>query len=230
MEIVQERLEREFDLDLIASAPSVEYLVTLTDGRGEVRVDNPAELPGPSDIEQIAEPWVRVKIVTPNTYIGTLMELAKLRRGAFQSMEYLDQTRVLMQFELPLAEVIVDFYDQLKSRTQGYASMDYEEIGYRPERLVKLEILVNGEPVDALSMIVHREDAQAQGRDARRAAQEADPAPDVRGAHPGRHRRAPWSLARPSARCARTCSRSATVATSRASASCSRSSARASSA
>jgi GTP-binding protein LepA len=164
MEIVQERLEREFDLDLIASAPSVEYVVTLTNGRGEVRVDNPAELPGPSDIEQIAEPWVRVKLVTPNTYIGTLMELAKLRRGAFQSMEYLDQARVLMQLELPLAEVIVDFYDQLKSRTQGYASMDYEEIGYRPERLVKLEILVNGEPVDALSMIVHREDAQAQGR------------------------------------------------------------------
>ncbi len=164
MEIVQERLEREFDLDLIASAPSVEYLVTLTHGRGEVRIDNPAELPAPSDIEQIAEPWVRVKIVTPNTYIGALMELAKLRRGAFQSLEYLDQTRVLMQFELPLAEVIVDFYDQLKSRTQGYASLDYEEIGYRPERLVKLEILVNGEPVDALSMIVHREDAQAQGR------------------------------------------------------------------
>jgi GTP-binding protein LepA len=164
MEIVQERLEREFGLELIASAPSVEYLVTLTGGRGELRVDNPAELPGPSEIEQIAEPWVRVKIVTPNTYIGTLMELAKLRRGTFQSMEYLDQVRVLMQFEFPLAEVIVDFYDQLKSRTQGYASMDYEEVGYRPERLVKLEILVNGEPVDALSMIVHREDAQAQGR------------------------------------------------------------------
>ncbi|MGO9178389.1 MAG: translation elongation factor 4 [Candidatus Limnocylindrales bacterium] len=164
MEIVQERLEREFSLELIASAPSVEYLVTLTNGRGDVRVDNPAELPGPSDVEQIAEPWVRVKVVTPNTYIGTLMDLVKVRRGAFQSMEYLDQARVLMQFELPLAEVIVDFYDQLKSRTQGYASMDYEEIGFRPERLVKLEILVNGEPVDALSMIVHREDAQAQGR------------------------------------------------------------------
>ncbi len=164
MEIIQERLEREFGLDLIASAPSVEYLVTLTHGRGQVRVDNPAELPGPSDIEEIAEPWVLVKVVTPNTTIGTLMELTKLRRGIFRSMEYLDQARVLMQFELPLAEVIVDFYDQLKSRTQGYASMDYEEIGYRPERLVKLEILVNGEPVDALSMIVHREDAQAQGR------------------------------------------------------------------
>jgi GTP-binding protein LepA len=164
MEIIQERLEREFGLDLIASAPSVEYVVTLTNGRGEVHVDNPAELPGPSDIEQIAEPWVRLKIVTPNTHIGTLMELAKLRRGSFESMEYLDATRVLMQFELPLAEVIVDFYDQLKSRTQGYASMDYEEIGYRPERLVKLDILVNGEPIDALSMIVHREDAQAEGR------------------------------------------------------------------
>ena len=164
MEIVQERLEREFSLELIASAPSVEYLVTLTNGRGDVRVDNPAELPGPSDVEQIAEPWVRVKIVTPNTYIGALMDLVKVRRGAFQAMEYLDQARLVMQFELPLAEVIVDFYDQLKSRTQGYASMDYEEIGFRPERLVKLEILVNGEPVDALSMIVHREDAQAQGR------------------------------------------------------------------
>ena len=164
MEIIQERLEREFDLDLIASAPSVEYVVTLTNGRGELHVDNPAELPGPSEIEQIAEPWVRVKIVTPNSHIGALMELAKLRRGSFESMEYLDATRVLMQVELPLAEVIVDFYDQLKSRTQGYASMDYEEIGYRPERLVKLDILVNGEPVDALSMIVHREDAQAEGR------------------------------------------------------------------
>jgi GTP-binding protein LepA len=164
MEIIQERLEREFGLDLIASAPSVEYLVTLTHDRGEVRVDNPAELPGPSDVEEIAEPWVRVKIVTPSTYIGALMELAKLRRGSFESMEYLDASRVLMQFEFPLAEIIVDFYDQLKSRTQGYASMDYEAVGYRPERLVKLDILVNGEPVDALSTIVHREDAQAEGR------------------------------------------------------------------
>ena len=165
MEIIQERLEREFDLDIIASAPSVEYLVTLTHGRGEVRVENPALLPGPSDIEAIAEPWVKVGIVTPSTYIGTLLELGTNRRGAFLDMEYLDPTRVLMNFELPLAEVIVDFFDQLKSRTQGYASMDYEEIGYREERLVKLDVLVNGEPVDALSVIVHRDKAQTIGRD-----------------------------------------------------------------
>jgi GTP-binding protein LepA len=165
MEIVQERLEREFDLDIIASAPSVEYLVTLVNGRGEVRVENPALLPGPSDIESVAEPWVRVSIVTPSTYIGTLLDLGTTRRGSFVDMEYLDPTRVLMRFELPLAEVIVDFYDQLKSRSQGYASMDYEEIGYREGRLVKLDVLVNGEPVDALSVIVHRDDAQATGRD-----------------------------------------------------------------
>ncbi len=165
MEIIQERLEREFDLDIIASAPSVEYLVTLTNGRGDVRVENPALLPGPSDIEAIAEPWVKVGIVTPASYIGTLLELGTNRRGSFIDMEYLDPTRVLMNFELPLAEVIVDFFDQLKSRTQGYASMDYEEIGYREGRLVKLDVLVNGEPVDALSVIVHRDKAQTIGRD-----------------------------------------------------------------
>jgi GTP-binding protein LepA len=165
MEIVQERLEREFDLDIIASAPSVEYLVTLTHGRGEVQVENPALLPGPSDIESIAEPWVKVSIVTPSSYIGTLLDLGTTRRGSFVDMEYLDPTRVLMRFELPLAEVIVDFYDQLKSRSQGYASMDYEETGYREGQLVKLDVLVNGEPVDALSVIVHRDIAQATGRD-----------------------------------------------------------------
>ena len=165
MEIVQERLEREFDLDIIASAPSVEYRVTLMHGRGEVEVENPALLPDPSEIESISEPWVKLGIVTPSNYIGTLMELAKNHRGAFSDMEYLDPTRVLMNFELPLAEVIVDFYDQLKSRTQGYASMDYEEIGYRVGDLVKLDVLVNGEPVDALSIIVHRNDAQSAGRE-----------------------------------------------------------------
>jgi GTP-binding protein LepA len=138
--------------------------VTLTHGRGEVRVENPARLPAPSDIETIAEPWVKVSIVTPSSFIGTLMELATNRRGAFLSMEYLDPERVLLAFELPLAEVIVDFYDLLKSRTAGYASMDYEEIGYREGRLVKLDVLVNGEPVDALSLIVHRDDAQSAGR------------------------------------------------------------------
>ncbi len=164
MEIIQERLEREFDLDLIASAPSVEYHVTLTNGRGEVSVDNPSKLPGPSDIETIAEPWVKVSIITPSQYIGTLMDLAQGRRGAIGDVSYLDPVRVLMTFELPLAEVIIDYYDQLKSRTQGYASMDYEEIGYRVGQLVKLDVLVNGEPVDALSLIVHRDKARAAGQ------------------------------------------------------------------
>ncbi|MFV2063409.1 MAG: translation elongation factor 4 [Chloroflexota bacterium] len=164
MEIVQERLEREFDLDIIASAPSVEYLVTLTHDRGEVRVENPALLPEPNDIETIAEPWVKLGIVTPSDYIGTLLDLGTTRRGTFIDMEYLDPKRVLMNFELPLAEVIVDFFDQLKSRTQGYASMDYEEIGYRVDDLVKLDVLVNSEPVDALSIIVHRDKAQSAGQ------------------------------------------------------------------
>jgi GTP-binding protein LepA len=164
MEIVQERLEREFALDLIASAPSVEYEVVLTLDRGIVRVDNPANLPAVSDIEEIREPWVRLSVVTPATYIGALMELSTNRRGAFIDLEYLDPTRVLMRFELPLAELIVDYYDQLKSRTQGYASMDYEELGYRPANLVKLDVMVAGDPVDALSLIVHRDRAQTTGR------------------------------------------------------------------
>jgi GTP-binding protein LepA len=163
MEIIQERLEREFDLDLIASAPSVEYLVRLNDGR-ELRVDNPAELPPIGEIESIAEPWVKVSIVTPNTYIGALMDLSTNRRGSFSTMEYLDPSRVLLTFELPLAEVIVDYYDQLKSRTQGYASMDYEEVDYRVANLVKLDVLVAGDPVDALSLIVHRDRAHTTGR------------------------------------------------------------------
>ncbi|HEX5465498.1 MAG TPA: translation elongation factor 4 [Candidatus Limnocylindrales bacterium] len=164
MEIVQERLEREFGLDLICSAPSVEYEVRLTHELGVVRVHNPAQMPPPGEIEAIAEPWVRVRVITPSDYIGTLIELATDRRGTFETMEYLDPQRVMLVFELPLAEVIVDFFDQLKSRSQGYASMDYEEIGYREARLVKLDVLVNGEPVDALSLIVHRDDAQATGR------------------------------------------------------------------
>jgi GTP-binding protein LepA len=164
MEIVQERLEREFGLDLIASAPSVEYRVTLTNGRGEVIVDNPARMPDAGDVESISEPWVRLKVVTPTPYIGALMELATDRRGAFQGLDYLDPERVLMTFEVPLAEVIVDFYDLLKSRSQGYASLDYEEIGYREGQLVKLDVLIAGEPVDALSLIIHRSRAQSEGR------------------------------------------------------------------
>ena len=142
----------------------MEYIVTLNHGAGELTVENPALLPDPGEIESIAEPWVKLSVVTPATYIGSLMELGTNHRGTFLGMDYLDPERVLMEFELPLAEVIVDFYDQLKSRTQGYASMDYEEIGYRQGDLVKLDILVNGEPVDALSVIVHRDNAQSTGR------------------------------------------------------------------
>ena len=164
MEIVQERLEREFDLDLIASAPSVEYRVVLQHGKGTIEIDNPSLLPNPSDIEEIHEPWVTLSVVTPSNYIGPLMELSTNRRGTFQNMEYLDPNRVVLHFEMPLAELIVDYFDQLKSRSQGYASMDYEELGYRAANLAKVDILVNGEPVDALSMIVHRDKAQSVGR------------------------------------------------------------------
>jgi GTP-binding protein LepA len=163
MEIVQERLEREFTLDLIASAPSVEYRVTTLNGKTIV-IDNPALMPSAGEIETIEEPWVTLSVITPSGYIGSLMELSTSRRGSFLTMEYLDPQRVLLSFEMPLAELIVDYFDQLKSRSQGYASMDYEEAGYRAARLVKLDVLVNGEPVDALSMIVHYEKAPAVGR------------------------------------------------------------------
>ena len=165
MEIVQERLEREFGQELIASAPSVSYKVVLINDQGVVEVDNPSKMPNAGEIEEIQEPWVKLGVVTPSTYIGTLMELSKNRRGSFLDMEYLDPKRVMLNFELPLAEVIVDYYDQLKTRTQGYASMDYEEIGYRAANLVKVDVLVAGEPVDALSVIVHRDRAQAIGRE-----------------------------------------------------------------
>ncbi|HEX7543197.1 MAG TPA: translation elongation factor 4 [Candidatus Limnocylindrales bacterium] len=165
MEIVQERLEREFGQELIASAPSVSYKVVLINNQGVVEVDNPSKMPNAGEIEEIQEPWVKLGVVTPSTYIGTLMELSKNRRGSFLDMEYLDPKRVMLNFELPLAEVIVDFYDLLKTRTQGYASMDYEEIGYRAANLVKVDVLVAGEPVDALSVIVHRDRAQPIGRE-----------------------------------------------------------------
>jgi GTP-binding protein LepA len=165
MEIVQERLEREFGQELIASAPSVSYKVVLINNQGVVEVDNPSKMPNAGEIEEIQEPWVKLGVVTPSTYIGTLMELSKNRRGSFLDMEYLDPKRVMLNFELPLAEVIVDFYDLLKTRTQGYASMDYEEIGYRAANLVKVDVLVAGEPVDALSVIVHRDRAQSIGRE-----------------------------------------------------------------
>jgi GTP-binding protein LepA len=163
MEIVQERLEREFDLELIASAPSVEYRVTTIHGE-ELVVDNPAQMPDAGRIVTISEPWVEVEVLAPAGAIGPIMELATRRRGELKGMEYLDPTRVDLRFLMPLAELIVDFYDQLKSRSSGYASMDYSFAGYRPGNLVKLDVLVSGEPVDALSLIIHRDDAARAGR------------------------------------------------------------------
>jgi GTP-binding protein LepA len=164
MEIVQERLEREFGLDLIASAPSVEYRVRRHLRADELVVDNPAQMPDPGEIEGIAEPWVAAQVITPTDYIGPILELATARRGEVGDMEYLDPTRVNLHLEMPLAELIIDFYDLLKSRSSGYASLDYQYLGYRPGDLVKLDILVNGEPVDALSLIVHRSHAYRAGR------------------------------------------------------------------
>ena len=164
MEIVQERLEREFTLQLIASAPSCKYQVHLNNNKGEMLITNPAQLPSPNHIDEIREPWVNASIVTPTTYIGTIMDLSTDKRGIFDGMEYLDEKRVVMSFQIPLAELIVDYFDQLKSRTKGYASLDYVESEYRVAPLVKLDILVNGEPVDALSTIIHRDRAQSAGR------------------------------------------------------------------
>lgn len=163
MEIIQERLEREHGIRLIATAPSVEYEVLLKDGT-LIQVDSPADLPDRGEIEEIREPWVQIQIYTPQTYYGTVMELASKRRGIFIDQEYPTATRVILNIEIPLAEIIVDFFDQLKSRTRGYASLDYQFIGYRPENLTKLEILVNSEPVDALSLIVHQQNAYRKGQ------------------------------------------------------------------
>ncbi|MFQ5594156.1 MAG: translation elongation factor 4 [Anaerolineae bacterium] len=162
MEIIQERLEREYDLILLATAPSVEYRV-LTKASDVVEVDNPADLPDPNDIEEIMEPWMHVQIWTPDTYIGPIMEMVTDRRGEFKNMEYLDQSRVMLSYDMPLAELIMDFYDQLKSKTRGYASLDYQYADYRAGDLVKLDLLINGEPVDALSLIVHRDKAYRVG-------------------------------------------------------------------
>ncbi len=169
MEIIQERLEREFDLDLVATAPSVEYEVTRTNGEVMV-IDSPAELPVPNEVEEIREPWVQVSITVPARYIGAVMGLIDERRGEFERLEYLDHaadegdSRVLAVYQIPLAEILVEFYDQLKSRTSGYAALDYHLQGYRPARVSRLDILVNGDPVDALSAIVPTEQAAPQGR------------------------------------------------------------------
>ncbi len=163
MEIVQERLEREYNLDLIITAPSVVYRVTTN--KGEVLyIDNPSHLPSPNEREKIEEPYVKVEMITPETYVGTLMELSQNRRGVFKDMKYLTQGRTTLTYELPLAEVVTDFFDQMKSRSRGYASMEYHLIGYRENPLVKLDIMINGEPVDSLAMIVHRDKAYGVGR------------------------------------------------------------------
>jgi len=163
LEIVQERLEREFELELITTAPTVEYEVKLRRG-GMVHVDNPSLLPDPTTIESIAEPFVKLSIIVPSTYVGAMMELCQDRRGMFKHLEHRPGERIVLEYETPLGEIIHDFYDQLKSRSKGYASMDYEMIGFREGELVKLDVLVAGEPVDALSLIAHRSKAQAQGR------------------------------------------------------------------
>ncbi len=163
MEIVQERLEREYNLDLITTAPSVVYRVTTTDDE-VIEIDNPSALPPPQKRTKIEEPYIKVEIITPETYVGTLMDLCQTRRGVFVDMRYFTLNRTNLIYELPLGEVVTDFFDQLKSRSRGYASMEYQLIGFRENNLIRLDILVNKEPVDALAMIVHRDKAYHVGR------------------------------------------------------------------
>ena len=163
MEIVQERLEREYNLELITTAPSVIYRVTTVDGE-VIEIDNPSLLPDPQKREKIEEPYIKVEIITPENFVGTLMDLCQTRRGVFKDMKYFTMNRTCLVYELPLAEVVTDFFDQMKSRTKGYASMEYQLLGYRADNLVKLDILVNKDPVDALSTIVHRDKAYYVGR------------------------------------------------------------------
>ena len=162
MEIVQERLEREYDLDVLVTAPSVEYEALLTTGE-VVRLDRPSDMPDPSKLTEMREPWMKIQIYSPKDYIGPIMELVTKRRGMSENMEYIDSQRVMLTYRIPLAELIVDFYDKLKSATKGYASLDYQFEGYHTGDLVKMDILVNGDPLDSMSMIVHRDHAQHKG-------------------------------------------------------------------
>ncbi|HHL0970928.1 TPA: elongation factor 4 [Bacillus cereus] len=163
MEIIQERIEREFKIDLITTAPSVIYKVYLTNGE-DVIVDNPSNMPDPQSIDRVEEPFVKASIMVPNDYVGAVMEICQGKRGTFIDMQYLDETRVTLTYEIPLSEIVYDFFDQLKSNTKGYASFDYELIGYKPSKLVKMDILLNNEQVDALSFIVHRDSAYDRGK------------------------------------------------------------------
>ena len=163
MDVIQERLEREFDLDLITTAPSVIYQVNLTDGSTLI-VDNPADMPEPGVIETVEEPYVKASIMVPNEFVGAVMEISQRKRGEFMTMDYLDEYRVNVVYEIPLSEIVYDFFDKLKSSTKGYASLDYDLIGYRPSKLVKMDIMLNTEKVDALSFIVHRDFAYERGK------------------------------------------------------------------
>jgi GTP-binding protein LepA len=163
MDIVRERLQREYDLDLMMTMPSVEYEVTLADGTA-IDVHSPADMPDPTKVKEIREPYIRASILTPKDYVGTIMELCQDRRGDHIGMHYLSAERVQLTYDLPLAEIVLDFFDQLKSRTRGYASFDYEITGFRESDLVKLDILLGGDQVDALAMLVHRTKAEAFGR------------------------------------------------------------------
>ena len=163
MDVIQERLEREYNLSLITTAPSVNYKVYKTNGEMH-EVDNPAKLPPPTEIDYIEEPYVKATTIVPKDFVGTIMELSQDKRGEYQSMEYLDETRVSVVYHLPLSEIIYDYFDKLKSATKGYASLDYELIGYKQSPMVKMDILLNGDPVDALSIIVHKDRAATRGR------------------------------------------------------------------
>ncbi|PSL41225.1 GTP-binding protein LepA [Planomicrobium soli] len=163
MEIIQERIEREFNIDLITTAPSVIYDVHMTDGE-TIKVDNPAMMPDAQKIDKVEEPYVKATVMVPNDYVGAVMEICQKKRGNFMTMDYIDATRVSIVYELPLAEIVYDFFDQLKSGTKGYASFDYELIGYKESKLVKMDILLNGEQVDALSFIVHRDFSYERGK------------------------------------------------------------------
>ncbi|MGL5206633.1 MAG: translation elongation factor 4 [Acidaminococcaceae bacterium] len=163
MDVIKERLEREYGLTLITTAPNVIYQVFLTDGNVEM-IDNPALFPDPTVIDHVEEPYVRATIIAPKDYVGPVMELSQEKRGEYENMTYVDENRVMIHYSLPLSEIIYDYFDRLKSATRGYASLDYELYGYRTSSLVKVDILLNGEPVDALSAIVHRESAQRRGR------------------------------------------------------------------
>ena len=163
MEIVQERLDREFGLDIITTVPNVKYKVLKTDS-SEITVENPSNMPEVGVISQISEPYVKAEIITPTEYIGGLMQLCQDRRGTYINTQYLDTERVSLEYHLPLAEIVFDYYDKLKSISRGYASLDYEYLNYRESHLVKLDVMINGDPVDALSTIVHRDKAYDMGR------------------------------------------------------------------